>query len=250
MKKSTSCLLLWISITCIFQKISVSSQTRPWDDWHDSNNVEEETNVPTEWSTTVQDIIEESTPAPVQSEPEPSQGGGSCNDNVRRRRPWRDLSCGEQDEFLTAIHRLKDNGIYDDFVFTHQWESRDTHGTAMFLPWHRWYIYQFESALQSVADDPCITLPYWDWEQDAGSEMRSEVFDENAFGYFTDRRWWETARGGRLQREFRDRDFWRPGQVLGLVANYDQYTDDWGDNPGRNNGFRAALRSRTTCCTS
>jgi hypothetical protein len=226
----------------------VFSQIRPWDDWDNG----EDTVVPTEMTTADEiEVTLEDTPAPTpvpvvqqpeEEEPPPIQQG-SCSDVVRRRRPWRDLSCQEQDAFLTAIHRLKDNGIYNDFVFTHQWESSLTHGTALFLPWHRWYTYQFESALQSVADDPCITLPYWDWEQDAGNEMRSEVFSDSAFGYFTDTRWWETARGGRLRRDFRERDFWRPGQVLGLVANYEQYTDDWGDNPGRNNGFRAALEA-------
>ena len=92
-------------------------------------------------------------------------GGGNpnrCPTDARERWPWRLLTCDEQDDFLTALQRLKDSGVYDDFVWTHIWMEDEAHGVAAFLPWHRWYIYQFESALRSVADDPCITLPYWD----------------------------------------------------------------------------------------
>lgn len=35
------------------------------------------------------------------------------------------------------------------------------HGTSIFLPWHRAYLYYLELALQSKA--PGITLPWWDW---------------------------------------------------------------------------------------
>jgi tyrosinase len=203
------------------------------------------TNEPTEMMTMREPAArqtEQPTQEPTEAAVTDAPRRGTCGDDVRRRKPWRDLSCQEQDEFLQAIYRLKDQGIYDDFVRTHQWESEDTHGTALFLPWHRWFIYEFESALQTVADDPCITLPYWDWEQDAGREMRSIIFDDTAFGFFSDRNsHWRTARGNRLRREWRNREFWRPGQILGMVANYEQYTDDWENSSDRNNGFRAAL---------
>ena len=38
---------------------------------------------------------------------------------VRERRAWNDLSCDEQDAFLTSIRRLKVTGIYDTFVQVH-----------------------------------------------------------------------------------------------------------------------------------
>ena len=37
------------------------------------------------------------------------------------------------------------------------------HGTDIFLPWHRAYLYKFERALQDAARDPGVTLPWWDW---------------------------------------------------------------------------------------
>lgn len=35
------------------------------------------------------------------------------------------------------------------------------HGSQLFLPWHRAYLYFFEKALQDQV--PGVTLPWWDW---------------------------------------------------------------------------------------
>jgi tyrosinase len=40
------------------------------------------------------------------------------------------------------------------------------HHVALFLPWHRGYLYHFELALQSI--DPGVTLPWWDWLNEGG----------------------------------------------------------------------------------
>jgi tyrosinase len=40
------------------------------------------------------------------------------------------------------------------------------HGSPLFLPWHRSYLYHLELALQ--AHDPSVTIPWWDWMADAG----------------------------------------------------------------------------------
>jgi hypothetical protein len=76
---------------------------------------------------------------------------------TRDRRPWRLLSCEEQEEFMVALERLKGSGLYDEFVLTHEWMNESSHGRPGFLPWHRWFIHEFESALRLVAADPCIT---------------------------------------------------------------------------------------------
>ena len=47
------------------------------------------------------------------------------------------------------------------------------HGTGGFLPWHRWYLLQFEDALRAQApsdttnDYSCLAIPYWDWGEEA-----------------------------------------------------------------------------------
>jgi Common central domain of tyrosinase len=75
----------------------------------------------------------------------------------RDRRPWRLLSCQEQQEYMDALTSLKRSGIYDDFTLTHEWMNKAAHGRPAFLPWHRWYLWEFESALRRVAANPCIT---------------------------------------------------------------------------------------------
>lgn len=40
------------------------------------------------------------------------------------------------------------------------------HGSANFTTWHRMYIYYFERVLRQAANDPNLTLPYWDYATD------------------------------------------------------------------------------------
>lgn len=186
---------------------------------------------------------------------------------TRERKPWDDLTCSEQQEYLAAIRQLKQNGIYDEFVRVHMQNEAESHGTPEFLPWHRWFIWQFESALRTVStNDPCMTLPYWPWEMDAGHETQSHIFDASAFGSFdgvntrTGQCQWSLATaggntgggGGRRGCLQRDMDtsfrFWSSTRLVGLMTQYRQYADDFPNNPNRNNGFRAALESGPRTC--
>lgn len=97
------------------------------------------------------------------------------------RKRVRDLTEDERRDFVTAVRKLKDSGEYDRFVKTHfetayeqqsgSWRSKgqgprnDAHGGPAFLPWHRKYIREFEKKLQEQV--PGVTLPYWDWTEDA-----------------------------------------------------------------------------------
>jgi hypothetical protein len=53
------------------------------------------------------------------------------------RRAWRDLTCEEQDDYLQVIVDMKEDGIYDEFVWLHNEVAPLTHETEQFLPWHR-----------------------------------------------------------------------------------------------------------------
>jgi hypothetical protein len=53
------------------------------------------------------------------------------------RRAWRDMSCDEQDDFLDVLTRMKESGVYDEFVHVHETFASQTHGFPLFLPWHR-----------------------------------------------------------------------------------------------------------------
>lgn len=99
---------------------------------------------------------------------------------VRVRRNHQSLSSEEKKRFVNALLEIKKRGIYDRFVHAHHAvmipsvlpnEPRDAnyrnyaHRGPSFLPWHRAFLLELEAALQSV--DPTVTLPYWDWTQDA-----------------------------------------------------------------------------------
>lgn len=137
----------------------------------------------------------EPTEEPQQPEPQPTeapqpepqpQPGSSCNarSGRRERRPWRSMSCTDQDEFLRAIELLRDSGLYEEFIDTHIMWNDFSHQRSEFLPWHRWFLYVFETALQRVTDNCQMTVPYWDWERDAGNEWNADVFDADKFGRF------------------------------------------------------------------
>jgi len=174
-----------------------------------------------------------------------AQGQG-CG-GVRERWAWTDHTCEEQDAFLEAVWGMKQSGVYDQFVNVHTQMNRAAHGNAEFLPWHRWFIYQFEQALQEESGNPCMTLPFWDWED-------TSVFDEDTFDWFDGfepenprRCRWTLPNGQCLQRQRnRNVQLWRTGRTMGIMTNFRQYGDDFLErNPNRNNGFRAAFVSST-----
>jgi tyrosinase len=79
------------------------------------------------------------------------------------------LSAGELTDLRTAIKQsmaLKDKRSYEYFAGWHGvtlgWCQ---HHDALFLPWHRAYLYWLELALQSQV--PGVTLPWWDWANTA-----------------------------------------------------------------------------------
>ena len=56
------------------------------------------------------------------------------------------------------------------------------HQLDFFLPWHRWFILQYENLLQQI--DCRVTVPYWDWSLVGGSPFSSSVWNtgNNGFG--------------------------------------------------------------------
>ena len=146
-----------------------------------------------------------------------------CNQVVERK-SWRAMNCNERNIFLNALDALKNlpatntlydgiNGIpnYNDFVIVHVANNNFAHGVDTFLPWHRWYLYQFERALQIVTNDCSIFIPYWDWELDSRTPHDAKIFEDNTFGTRNGRdnndcvndgtmSGWTTARGGCLER--------------------------------------------------
>lgn len=73
--------------------------------------------------------------------------------------------------YLAGIHDVPD-GLC--------WHSpREYQGypdVALFLPWHRAYVYRLEKALQD--EEPEVTLPYWDWRTDDNNARIPDIFSK------------------------------------------------------------------------
>ncbi len=89
--------------------------------------------------------------------------------SLRHRRSARRLSQGQLADLRQAVTLAQ--GIGDDRGYQY-WAGIHglplpaycQHGSQIFLPWHRAYLYFFEKALQDRV--PGVTLPWWDWTKD------------------------------------------------------------------------------------
>jgi tyrosinase len=84
----------------------------------------------------------------------------------------------EVQNLTSAFNTLKNNGDYDDFVERHFNAASVAHRGALFLPWHRKFLEELESALRNV-DSSIEALPYWPWEQNSGL---GSLWTESSFG--------------------------------------------------------------------
>ncbi|KPM45912.1 hypothetical protein AK830_g692 [Neonectria ditissima] len=69
---------------------------------------------------------------------------------------------------------------FDDFVVVHIQQTRTIHFTGNFMPWHRWFLYTYEKALQ----DECGYKgyqPYWDWPKYASAPEKSPIFNGDPY---------------------------------------------------------------------
>jgi hypothetical protein len=137
-----------------------------------------------------------------------AQGCGTA-----RRRPWRSLSCAEQQAFINAIQQVKDSGVYDEVTRVHRNSGDDVHFVPPFLPFHRWLLAVFEREMQRITGT-CITIPYWDWERGSRDQTTATVLSTWGFGSNNGggctrdgitRNWRVAENGGCLIRRFVDR---------------------------------------------
>ncbi|KAJ5598168.1 hypothetical protein N7537_008252 [Penicillium hordei] len=105
------------------------------------------------------------------------------------RKEWGELTPAERIEYTDAVRcmqwqpqqlpRGEFPGVrnrFDDFVATHLNYTLHTHLTGLFLPWHRHFIWLWETALR---DECGFTgqLPYWNWPIWANNLAASPLFD-------------------------------------------------------------------------
>ncbi|PPQ71453.1 hypothetical protein CVT24_011965 [Panaeolus cyanescens] len=119
------------------------------------------------------------------------QNRSDCPHSLQRRE-WRTLSSAEQSNYINAVLCLQklrptdpNNKIaqsrFDEFQGFHIDIANDVHAVGQFLPWHRYFLARYESALR----DECGytgAQPYWNWSIDVESDdpdslFRSPIFD-------------------------------------------------------------------------
>src|SRR5204863_4329487 len=104
---------------------------------------------------------------------------------LRHRRSVRRLTAGQLADLRRAISAAQP--ISDDRGYQHHAGIHGlplpmycTHGSPLFLPWHRAYLYFFEKALQDQV--PGVTLPWWDWSHGHAEGVPAAYGAENVDG--------------------------------------------------------------------
>lgn len=85
----------------------------------------------------------------------------SCR-GPRLRKEIRDLTPEEWRAFVQGIISMKASGSYNRYIQIHQQFTDTAHGGQFFLPWHRRFIYDFETELMGIANGTLKGLPYLD----------------------------------------------------------------------------------------
>ncbi|OLB73385.1 MAG: hypothetical protein AUI14_26450 [Actinobacteria bacterium 13_2_20CM_2_71_6] len=105
---------------------------------------------------------------------------------LRVRHDQKTMSATDIARFVNAVKELKSRGVYDQFVLLHQLTLTYAtvnwaHMSPVFLPWHRWFLNEFEKQLQAI--DPFVTLPYWNWTVDRSTDPTvNHLFSDSFMG--------------------------------------------------------------------
>ncbi|KAJ7713461.1 Di-copper centre-containing protein [Mycena olivaceomarginata] len=127
-------------------------------------------------------------------------GGATKCTQQSVRKEWRSLSQEDRGHWITAVKCLANSpnddvfvsslnppdiapynasgSLFDDIVYAHMNLNHRIHWNGLFLPWHRWYLFLFDSLLRSHCGyrGP---LPYWDWTKDAADFYESPFFKDS-----------------------------------------------------------------------
>lgn len=77
---------------------------------------------------------------------------------------------------ITASTNARYKPDYDRLITLHKTIFRTgIHERDHFLPWHRWYVLQYENLLRRI--DCTVTVPYWDWSVVSQTPWRGRASD-------------------------------------------------------------------------
>lgn len=125
---------------------------------------------------------------------------------TRRRKEAGDISQKKWDQYAQAVIALKNSvdqqglDAFEQFAAFHKEWQFEAHDSEKFLPWHRWFLYFYETALQQY--NRKVTIPYWNWARDARNPRSSLIFTASRTGSARDgqvlwdgpfRGWWSSV---------------------------------------------------------
>ena len=105
----------------------------------------------------------------------------------RLRKEFTDLTYTERVRYINAIKTASTNPAYkpryDTLLTLHKTIFFDfgIHELDFFLPWHRWFILQYENLLRQI--DCRVTIPYWDWSLVGANPFSSSVWNTGPGGF-------------------------------------------------------------------
>ncbi|GKU08005.1 unnamed protein product, partial [Fusarium langsethiae] len=116
----------------------------------------------------------------------------SCENPIKRVE-WRQLDQSARQQYVDAVLCLTtkpsriglNSTLYDDFPYVHSQLDKQiatlVHAVASFLPWHRYFVHVYESALKECGYEGA--MPYWDWSLDSDDVPKSTIWDvKTGFG--------------------------------------------------------------------
>lgn len=112
-----------------------------------------------------------------------------CPNPVRLRKAWHsDAAAVDRQLYINGFIELKKQGKIDQFTLQHVNNAayNQAHGGSGFLPWHRYYIWEFESQIRDLGGEyECFTLPYWDWAYEVNrvDENQNDNLDKTSDFY-------------------------------------------------------------------
>lgn len=110
---------------------------------------------------------------------------GICK-RLGQRKEIRDLTPEELKQYHAVIRKLQEElvpgkaSVWFEFAKMYSDHLPQALGSPMFLPWHRYFLFMVEKAMQDI--DCEVTIPYYDWSVDAGSMEKSVVWSNIFFG--------------------------------------------------------------------
>ncbi len=105
----------------------------------------------------------------------------------RLRKEFTDMTYTERVRYINTVKTASMNQPYkkdyETLLKIHKtfFSIGRIHERHFFLPWHRWFILQYENLLQQI--DCRVTVPYWDWSLVAASPFSNSFWSNGANGF-------------------------------------------------------------------